>query len=284
MSILHALILGIVQGLCEFLPISSSGHLILVPWLMGWHDPALVNTDLNKTFDVALHLGTFVAVLAYFWREVGRILAAWFHTLRTRRAETPNERLAWLLLISTIPAGFVGVALEKTIEDQLGKPYLICIMMIVFGLVMLLIDRIARLDRDIDSLRWPGALGIGVAQALALAPGVSRSSVTMMSGLLLRFDRESAARYSFLLSVPVIGGAALYKTAKLVKDGGLPHGMATPFAVGMAAAAVSGFAAIWFLLGYLKKHDFTIFVIYRLAAAAALLLVIAFGLRHASGI
>jgi undecaprenyl-diphosphatase len=283
-SVVQAIILGIVQGLTEFLPVSSSGHLILVPWLMGWGwyvDPA--NADLNKTFDVALHLGTFIAVLAYFWREVGQILAAWFHTLRTRRAKTPTERLAWLLLISTIPAGLVGVALESFIEDQLGKPYLICIMMIVFALVMLAIDRLAKLDRSTDDLRWPGALGIGVAQAIALSPGVSRSSVTMMAGMLLRLDRESAARYSFLLSVPVIGGAAIVKGAKLAKDG-LPAGTATPFAVGMAAAAVSGFAAIWFLLGYLKRHDFTVFVVYRIVVAVALLLLIAFGVRHATGL
>jgi len=282
MSWIQALILGLVQGLTEFLPISSSGHLILVPWLFGWHF-FIDNPDLNKTFDVALHLGTFFAVLVYFWREVGHLLASWGGSIKKRHVETSDERLAWLLLLSTIPAGIVGVALESFIEDRLGKPYLICIMMIFFALVMLLIDRTARLDRSIDDLRWPGALGIGVAQALALCPGVSRSGITMMTGLLLRFDRESAARYSFLLSVPVIGGAALLKAAQLAKDG-LPHGTAMPFLVGMLAATASGFCAIWFVMTYLKRHNFTIFVVYRIVVAVALLAIIVAGVRGATGI
>src|ERR1035437_8765123 len=164
MSVLQALVLGIVQGLCEFIPISSSGHLILVPWLFGWNFFQL-HPDLNKTFDVALHLGTFIAAVVYFWRQIVTILRAWVHSLRTRRIETADERLAWLLLISTIPAGLVGVAFESFVEDQLGKPYLICIMMIAFALVMLLADRIAKLNKSMSDLRWPHALGIGVAQA-----------------------------------------------------------------------------------------------------------------------
>ncbi len=282
MSILQALILGIVQGLTEFLPISSSGHLILVPWLFGWHffqnNPAL-----NKTFDVALHLGTFVAALVYFWRDIVVIVRAWLRSLRRRRIETQNERIAWLLLISTVPAGIVGVLLENFITDQLGKPYLICIMLFAFALVMMAADMTAKLNKSMDDLRWPGALGIGVAQAVALAPGVSRSGVTMVTGLFLGLDRESTARYSFLLSVPVVGGAALLKTAQLVKDGMPPH-MAQPFLVGMVAAALSGLAAIWFVLGYLRTHTFAIFVAYRLIVATALLIVIATGLRHATGI
>ncbi len=282
MSLLQALLLGLVQGLTEFLPISSSGHLILVPWLFGWHffqdNPAL-----NKTFDVALHAGTFVAVLAYFWRQVVSILRSWVGSLKKRRIDDAEERLAWLLLISTIPAGLVGVAFESFVEGQLGKPYLICIMMIVFAIVMFVADRIARLDRHMDDLRWPGALGIGVAQAVALSPGVSRSGITMVVGLFLGLDREAAARYSFLLSVPVVGGAAVLKLAELAKDG-MPAGMAGSFAVGMVAAAVSGFAAIWFLLGYLRRHTFTIFVVYRLVVSVALLVIIAAGLRHATGI
>jgi undecaprenyl-diphosphatase len=282
MTVLQALILGIVQGLTEFLPISSSGHLILVPWLFGWHF-FQDNPDLNKTFDVALHLGTFIAALVYFWRQIVVILRAWVHSLRTRRIESADERLAWLLLISTIPAGLVGVAFEGFVEGQLGKPYLICIMMIAFALVMLLADRTARLNKSMSDLRWPGALGIGVAQAVALSPGVSRSGITMVTGLFMGLDRESTARYSFLLSVPVVGGAAMFKLAQLVKDGMPPH-MAEPFAVGMIAAALSGLAAIWFVLSYLRTHTFTIFVVYRLAVAGALLIVIATGFRHATGI
>ena len=282
MTILQAIILGIVQGLTEFLPISSSGHLILVPWLFNWHF-LLANPGLNKTFDVALHLGTFVAVLIYFWREVGRLLAAWVHSMTRRSLAEPEARLAWLLVVSTIPAAVVGVALESFIENQLGKPWIIAVAMIVFAGVMYLIDHIARLDRDLETLTWLDAVLIGVAQALALCPGVSRSGITMMTGLLLRLDRESAARYSFLLSIPVIGGAAAYKALEIAKDG-LPAGTATPFLVGMASAAISGFVAIWFVLAYLKRHNFNIFVLYRIVVGVAVLILIVAGVRSGMGI
>jgi len=282
LTILQAIILGIVQGLTEFLPISSSGHLILVPWLFNWHF-LLANPGLNKTFDVALHLGTFVAVLIYFWREVGRLLAAWVHSMTRRSLAEPEARLAWLLVVSTIPAAVVGVALESFIENQLGKPWIIAVAMIVFAGVMYLIDHIARLDRDLETLTWLDAVLIGVAQALALCPGVSRSGITMMTGLLLRLDRESAARYSFLLSIPVIGGAAAYKALEIAKDG-LPAGTATPFLVGMASAAISGFVAIWFVLAYLKRHNFNIFVLYRIVVGVAVLILIVAGVRSGMGI
>jgi undecaprenyl-diphosphatase len=281
MSLLQAIILGLVQGATEFIPISSSGHLILVPWLFNWHF-LLNNADLNKTFDVALHLGTFIAVVVYFWRDIGHLLAAFFRSLRRRRAETTDERLAWLLLISTIPAGIVGVALENFIEDKLGKPVLIAALMIVFGLVMWYVDRHARLERDVTSLTGAGALGIGVAQALALAPGVSRSGITMVTGMLLGLTREAAARYSFLLSVPVIGGAALYKALKIAAHG-LPPGTAVPFMVGIASATVSGFVAVWFMMAYLRRHSFAPFVIYRLMAGIGVLALIVAGVRSATG-
>ncbi len=213
MTILQAIILGIVQGLTEFLPISSSGHLIIVPWLFNWHF-LLDNPELNKTFDVALHLGTFVAVVIYFWREIGRLLSAWVRSMTRRSLADPEARLAWFLVVSTIPAAFLGVAFESFIEDRLGKPWIIAIMMIVFALVMYTVDHLARLDRDLEALSWTDAILIGVAQAFALCPGVSRSGITMMTGMALRLDRESAARYSFLLSIPVIGGAAAYKALR----------------------------------------------------------------------
>ncbi|HTX68157.1 MAG TPA: undecaprenyl-diphosphatase UppP [Thermoleophilia bacterium] len=282
MTVLQAIILGIVQGLCEFLPISSSGHLLLVPWLFNWHF-LLDNPDLNKTFDVALHLGTFVAVLIYFRREVVRLLAAWFGSIAKRNLADPEAKLAWLLLVSTIPAAIVGVALESFIEDQLGKPWIIAIAMIVFAGFMYLVDHIARLDRDLDALGWGGAFLIGCAQALALCPGVSRSGVTMMAGLLLRFDRESAARYSFLLSIPVIGGAAVYKGIEVATNG-LPAGTAVPFLVGVVSAAISGMVAIWFVLAYLKRHNFNLFVIYRIVVGVAVLILIVAGVRSGMGI
>jgi len=282
MSAIQALILGLVQGLTEFLPVSSSGHLILVPWLFNWHY-LLEHPDFNKTFDVALHLGTFIALLIYFWRDIGRLLAAFFESVWRRRIRTADERLAWLLLVSTIPAGFFGVAFESVIEDKLGKPWIIAVMMLVFAVVMFAVDHVARLRRSVAEARWPDAVLIGLAQAVALIPGVSRSGITMITGMGLRFTREAAARYSFLMSIPVIGGAALYQGLKVARDG-LPTGAATPFAVGVAAAAVSGLAAVWFLLAYLRRHDFTPFVVYRIVVAVAVFIIIATGLRAAGGI
>ncbi len=282
MTVLQAIILGIVQGFTEFLPISSSGHLMLVPWLFNWHF-LLDDPSLNKTFDVALHLGTFVAVLAYFWREVGRLLAAWARSLATRSLADPEARLAWLLIVSTIPAGLVGVLLESFIEDRLGKPWMIGVAMIVFAGLMFLIDHIAKLDRDIEALTWLDAVIIGCAQALALLPGVSRSGVTMMTGLLMRLDRESAARYSFLMSIPVIGGAAGLKALDVAKDG-LPAGTAVPFLAGIVSATLSGLVAIWFVLAYLKRHTFDLFVVYRVVIGVGVLVLIVAGVRSGMGI
>lgn len=281
MTILQAIVLGIIQGLTEFLPISSSAHLLVAPWLFDW-DFLLENPELNKTFDVALHLGTFFSLLAYFWHDIGKLLSAWVRTIVDRKIESPEGRLAWLILISTIPAGIVGVAFEDVIVTQLGKPWMIAVLMIVVGLVMWRVDRIAKLDRGLDALSWSDSLLIGVAQALALAPGVSRSGITIISGLLLGLDRESAARYSFLMSIPIVGGAALYKGMQVAGEG-LPAGTALPFAAGIASAAISGFAAIWFLLAYLRSHNFDLFVIYRLAVGAGMLLLMVVGARSAAG-
>ena len=282
MTILQAIILGIVQGLTEFLPISSSGHLLLVPWLFNWHF-LLENPDLNKTFDVALHLGTFVAVVIYFWREIVRLVGAWVRSISRRSLAEPEAKLAWLLIVSTIPAALVGVLLEDFITNTLGKPWMIGVAMIVFAGFMYLVDHIAKLDRDLEALTWLDALLIGVAQALALLPGVSRSGITMMTGLLVRLDRESAARYSFLMSIPVIGGAAAYKGLEVARDG-LPAGTATPFLVGMVTAALSGIAAIWFTLAYLKRHNFNLFVVYRIVVGVGVLVLIVAGVRSGMGV
>jgi undecaprenyl-diphosphatase len=282
MSVYQAFVLGLTQGLTEFLPISSSAHLIIIPWLFNWHY-LLDHPDFNKTFDVALHAGTFVAVLVYFWRDVVDLLRAWFGSIARRSIRSPRERLVWLILVSTVPAGFFGVAFEEVVEDRLGAPYLIAILMAVFALALWLADRYAKLQRDLQKVTFIDAVVIGFAQAIALAPGVSRSGITMLTGMARGFTRESAARYSFLMSIPVIGGAAAYKAVKHL-HGGLPPGSAAPFLVGMATAAVSGFVAVWFLLAYLRRHDFTPFVIYRVAAAIAIMIIIAAGLRAASGV
>ena len=278
----QAIVLGIVQGLTEFLPISSSGHLIIVPWLFNWHY-LLNHPDFNKTFDVALHLGTFVAVVLYFRVEIVRLIGAWVRSVARRSLAETEAKLAWLLIVSTVPAALVGVLFEDFITRHLGKPWMIGVAMIVFAGFMYLIDHLAKLDRDIEHLTWLDALIIGVAQALALFPGVSRSGITMMTGLVLRLDRESAARYSFLMSIPVIGGAAAFKGVEIAKDG-LPAGTATPFLAGMVAAAISGLAAIWFVLAYLKRNNFNLFVVYRIVVGVGVLILIVAGVRSGIGV
>jgi len=278
-TVLQAVVLGIVQGLTEFLPVSSSGHLIVVPWLFGWRD-LLDDPAFNKTFDVALHFGTFLSLLAYFWHDIGRLLAAWARSLASRRVATPEARLAWLVLLSTVPAGVLGLALEDFIVTALGQPWMVALLLVAFALVLLAADRLARHVRDLDALGWRGALGIGLAQALALAPGVSRSGVTMVAGLLLGLRREAAARFSFLMSIPVVGGAAAWKGLEVAREG-LPAGTAVPFVIGVVSAALSGLLAIWSLLAYLRRHDFTPFVVYRLALGAGMAVVILAGLRTA---
>jgi undecaprenyl-diphosphatase len=275
-SILHAIILGIVQGLSEFLPISSSGHLILVPELFGWHeltrDPAL-----NKTFDVALHLGTLFAAVWYFRRDVWRYLLAALHTLRTRKVETTDERLAWLLLLSAVPGALVGALLGSTIEEELGDPILIGVMLIIFGFVLLFVDRMGG-ERPSDDFRRRDALLMGVAQAIALQPGVSRAGVTMTAGRWLRFERGAAARLSFLMSIPIIAGAGLYKGVQVAGDG-IPSAFVAPFIWGTIAAAISGFLAIYWLLRYLQTNSFMPFVIYRFVVGGAVIVIFATGLR-----
>jgi undecaprenyl-diphosphatase len=282
MTALQAIILGFVQGFSEFLPISSSAHLILVPWALGWHF-FIDNPGLNKTFDVALHLGTLVAVVVYFWHDLVRLVAAFFRSLARRKVQTPEERLAWLLLISTIPGALLGAALESFVEDQLGRPLIIGILMIVMALVLWVVDRSARQTRELTALRWPDSVWIGLAQALALAPGVSRSGITIVAGRALSLRREAAVRYSFLLSVPIIAGAAALKGYELAQSG-MPAGTAMPFVLGIASAAVGGFLAIAFLLRYIRTHGFGLFVIYRLAVGSAVIIAIIVGVRHAAGI
>jgi undecaprenyl-diphosphatase len=272
-------VLGITQGVTEFAPVSSSGHLIIVPWLFDW--PILTDPNLNKTFDVALHLGTLVGALVYFRHDVARYAGAWFRSISTRRIGTTDERLAWALVVGTIPAVIVGATLESFIEDELGQPWLIAVMLVVFGVVLYAVDRIASSRRHLDELGVRDGLVLGVAQALALQPGVSRSGVTMTAARVLTFDRETAARFSFLLSLPVIAGAVLYKGLDLAGDG-VPPGMGGPFVAGIAASAVSGFLVIAFLLRYLRVHDFALFLWIRVAVAALIVVVIATGARPAT--
>jgi undecaprenyl-diphosphatase len=278
LTILQAIVLGITQGVTEFAPISSSGHLIIVPWLFDW--PIVADPNLNKTFDVALHIGTLAGALVYFRHDVVRYVRAWVGSIRARRVGSTDERLAWALVIGTIPAIVVGATLESFIQDELGQPWLIAVMLVVFGIVLYVVDRIASSRRHLEDLGVRDGLLLGIAQALALQPGVSRSGVTMTAARLLTFDRETAARFSFLLSLPVIAGAAIYEGLDLAGDG-IPAGLAGPFVAGIAASAVSGFLVIAFLLRYLRVHDFAIFLWFRIGVAALVLGVIASGARSA---
>lgn len=262
MPILHAIVLGIVQGLTEFLPVSSSGHLALVPWLFQWKE-LTQDPSLNQTFDVSLHIGTFVGALAYFWRDI-------WDLVRTRA----RHRLGVLLLLSTIPAAAVGVLVEETVAEP--NVALIAMMLIVFGLILSWADRLTstRAAELGDRPFGPrDALVMGVAQAVALQPGVSRSGVTITAGRVLGFDRESAARLSFLMSLPVIGGAAAYKGLEIVGDGGLAPGLAAPFLWGILASGVTGAFAVWGLLKLLRTRTFLPFVVYRVLAAVVILAV-----------
>jgi undecaprenyl-diphosphatase len=276
----QALVLGLVQGATELLPISSSGHLILVPWLGDWTSLS-ENEEFNQTFDVALHFGTLIAVVAYFWRDVVELSRAWLRSVRRRRAETPQERMAWVVAVATVPAALVGFFGEDVIAGRLGEPWQIAVLIAVFAIVLWIADR-RPTTRGLDDLGPGTALAIGLAQSLALMPGVSRSGVTISAARLLGLDRDSAARLSFLLLIPIVFGAALFKGTTDVLLGDLPPGSAGPFVVGMVAAAVSGLAAIWGLLAYVRRHDYTVFVVYRLLVAAFVLLLIATGVREAT--
>ena len=277
MPILHAIVLGIVQGLSEFLPISSSGHLILVPELFHWTE-LTDHESLNKTFAVALHVGTFVGAAWYFRHDLIRYIAAAWRSLRQRAIRSVDERMAWLLLVSTIPGAVVGAALEGPIEDNTGQPVLIGVMLIVFAVVLLLADRLPA-RRHQDEFRLRDALLMGTAQAVALQPGVSRSGITISMGRWLAFDRTAAARLSFLMSLPIIAGAGLYKGLQVARDGGIPDNYVAPFIWGMVAAAISSFLVIGWLLRYLQTRSFTPFVIYRVVVGAAVIIIFASGLR-----
>ncbi|MGZ5296375.1 MAG: undecaprenyl-diphosphate phosphatase [Actinomycetota bacterium] len=278
MTVLQAIVLGLTQGATEFAPISSSGHLILVPWLFNW---SIVNdVALNKTFDVALHVGTLVGAVAYFRGDIWRYLVAWIHSIRARAITTTDERLAWALVLGTIPGAAAGAVFEGPIQEHLGQPWLIAVMLAVFGVVLWWVDARARNDRGIDSVGVKTGIGLGVAQAVALQPGVSRSGITMTAARWIGLDRESAARFSFLLAIPIIAGAGLFKGVDLFQTGFQGYG--TAFFWGFVSSAVSGFVVIWALLGYLRRHSFKVFMYYRLAAAALVLLLIATGARPAT--
>ncbi len=259
MPLVHAIVLGIVQGLTEFLPVSSSAHLIIVPWLLGWDDGGL-------TFDVALHAGTLVSVILYFFRDWVQIIGQGFGlTIGGDSALSKNRSLLWLLVAATIPGGLIGYLFEKQAETTLRSPYVIATTAIGIGIVMWLAERIGRKQKDLGHVSTTDALVIGTSQALAIIPGVSRSGITISTGLFRNLDRQSAARFSFLLLTPITAGAALKKFWDLHKhEGGISPEMHTAFLVGIVVSAIVGALSIRFFLNYLRNRSLNLFICYRI--------------------
>jgi undecaprenyl-diphosphatase len=260
MTIFEALVLGTVQGLAEFLPISSSAHLALTPWVFGWRDPGLA-------FDVALHVGTLVAVLWYFNQEWKLLATAFVRLARARRAETEEERRVIYLVIATIPGGIAGLALEGHAESTFRNPMIIAPALMLMGVILWLVDRLASRERSLGSMRSVDALLIGVGQMFAILPGVSRSGSTITAGRALRFSRESAAVFSFLMSAPITFAATVLKVPDAVRETGL----SAPLVVGVVTSAVSGWLAITVLLKLVARRGYGVFAVYRLLLGAAVL-------------
>jgi undecaprenyl-diphosphatase len=259
LTILHAVVFGLVQGLGEFLPISSSAHLILVPWLFGWEDPGL-------TFDIALHVGTLVAVVVYFWKDWVRLIAKGFTD-----AKSVEGRLFWCLAVASVPGAIGGFLLEKSAETIFRSPFLIAVALILMGLLLYWADKRSTRTIELRNVTLGTSILIGVSQVLAIVPGVSRSGITMTTGLLAGMTRESAAKFSFLLSTPIIFGAALVK---------LPHVLAhssmitTNFMIGMLVSCISGLLSIGFFLRYIQTRNFLPFVLYRFALGLLVFIVV----------
>ena len=279
MSSLEALLLGIVQGLTEFLPISSSGHLILVPWLQSYTF-LQENPEFNKTFDVALHAGTLIAAIAYFRNEVVALIRGFLEAARQRAIETTEQRLSVAIAVGTIPAVIAGGLGSSFIDEHLGEPWMIAIQLIIFGALLAWADRMPQ-RRNLENTGVRDGWYIGLAQVLSLAPGTSRSGITITAARWLGLDRDSAARFSFLLLIPAVAGATIYKAYTAIEEG-LPPDVAEPMVVGTIAAAVSGYLAISFLLRLLRTTSYHPFVLYRYVVGIAVLLIIATNLRPAT--
>jgi len=264
MEIFHAFVLGLVQGFGEFLPISSSAHLIITPWLFHWPDPGLA-------FDVALHWGTLLAVVVYFWQDIWLIIKGFFSSLSKTSRDIQNniyQKLAWLLIIASVPGAIIGKLFESQAEHAFRNPLLIAVTLSVMGIVLYIADRVGQKTRNLGHIKWTQALVLGLAQAVAVIPGVSRSGATITAGLFQGFKREDAAKFSFLMSIPIIFGAGLLEVPDLARAGG--H---AALAVGFVSAAVFGFISIKFIMQYISHRSFAIFTWYRLALALLIVLV-----------
>ena len=280
MLTLQAIFLGIVQGLTEFIPVSSSAHLVILPWLFGWNNPTIG----SLSFDVALHLGTLLAVIVFFASDWWKLIKAWFKSIAERKiGEDQDRRMAWYLLAACIPGGIAGVLLEGKINAAFhenpiprGSMIALSIAMAVLGALLWLADSKGKRERPIGKLSFKDAILIGLAQAAAIIPGVSRSGSTITAGLALGLERDAAAKFSFLLSAPIIAGAgikSLFELLSSVKAGAIPAADLAVFPVGFIAAAVSGFLCIKLLMAFLQKHSTRVFAWYRFALAALVLVV-----------
>ncbi len=258
MTILHAVVLGLAQGLGEFLPISSSAHLVLIPWLFRWTDPGL-------TFDVALHVGTLVAVVLYFWKDWWDLILKGFTDARSVKG-----RLFWYLVAASVPGALIGYLLEDQAETIFRSPILIAIMLIAMGILLYWADRRSSKKIEINHITFGTSILIGISQAMAIIPGVSRSGITMTTGLLMGLTREGTARFSFLLSTPIIFGAAMVKLPGVISD---PSAITADFTIGMAVSCITGIASIGFLLRYVQTKNFLPFVWYRFALGALVVLI-----------
>ncbi len=267
MNLFEAVVLGILQGVGEFLPISSSAHLLIAPWLFGWHE----GTPQEKlVFDVALHLGTTIAVLGYFRHDLWRLFRALF---RSPNPHPDERRMAWMILLACVPGAAAGALFEDVIEESIRTRIgLIAVLLIAMGIVLFLADRLGRRERPVESLRTLEGFLIGCAQALALIPGVSRSGATITAGLMLGLTREAAARFSFLLSAPITLGATLWTFRHLVKSPPTPDGLQV-MAAGVLTSGVVGYLSIAFLLRYLRTHSVNLFMWYRLVLGLVVLAV-----------
>jgi len=264
-QLIQAIVLGVVQGLTEFLPVSSSGHLIIVPALLGWHDPFID----SLAFSVMLHMATLLALLIYFRTDWLRLIPAGLATVRDRSfRDDPDRRLAWLLAASTVPAVIAGVLLNDAIETAFRDPQLVAIALVIGAAVLWLADRVGSKSKGVDGVTFPIAIGIGAAQALALVPGISRSGISISAGLFVGLDRAAAARFSFLMATPITAGAGIWELRKILSGEAGVDLPLLPLAAGMVAALLAGIAAIAVTLRYLRTHSVTVFVLYRIALAA----------------
>ena len=269
-SIVQALVMGIVQGLTEFLPVSSSGHLIIVPWLFGWDD-AFIN---SLAFSVMLHLGTLIALLIYFREDWLRLIPAGFAAIRDRSLEDDADRkLAWLLVAATIPAAIVGALFSDFFETQVREIGLVAVTLVVGGVILWVADHVGKQTRNVDDVTFPLAVGIGAAQTIALIPGISRSGISISAGRFAGLDRESAARFAFLMATPITAGAIIFEARKLLTGEAGVAVEVVPLIVGLVASLVSGVIAIRFMLGYLRTRSLDVFVLYRFILAAVVLIV-----------